>query len=92
MSTLEKIGINVHIRRFIQQLYWNQTAVVRSENAESEEISIEKGVRQGCVLSPILFNIYLEVIFHQAIKNDKDGIKVDNERISNIYDTRMTLS
>lgn len=73
MSILEKIGINVHIRRFIQNLYWNQTAVVRSENVESEGISIEKGVRQGCILSPTLFNLYSEAIFQQAIQDDEEA-------------------
>ena len=41
-------------------MYWEQTAVVRTEHGKTEEFQIKKGVRQGCVLSPILFNLYTE--------------------------------
>lgn len=83
MEILESIGISPQIRRIIRNLYWNQTAVVRCESAESEETSIRRGVRQGCILSPVLFNVYSEDIFKKAL-NGEDGFKVDNVRISNI--------
>ena len=43
--------------------YWDQTASVRIMNALSDEIRIQLGVRQGCVASPTLFNLYTEYIF-----------------------------
>ena len=39
-------------------MYWEQTAMVRTEHGITEESHIKKGVRQGCVLSPSLFNLY----------------------------------
>ena len=41
-------------------MYWEQTAVVRTEHGITEEFQVKKGVRQGCVLSPSLFNLYTE--------------------------------
>ena len=49
--------------RIIQNLYWEQKAVVRLQNGNSDAFNIERGVRQGCVLSPKLFNLYTEPIF-----------------------------
>ena len=49
--------------RIIQNLYWEQKAVVRLQNGNSDAFNIERGVRQGCVLSPKLFNLYADAIF-----------------------------
>lgn len=68
---------------YIANLYWNQIAIIRNENEETEKISIKKGVRQGCILSPVLFNIYSESIFKQAL-NEDDGIAIGTEHLSNI--------
>ena len=47
----------------MRNLYWNQKAYMRTEDGLSPEIHIKKGVRQCCVLSPCLFNLYTENIF-----------------------------
>ena len=47
----------------MRNLYWNQKAYMRTEDGLSPEIHIKKGVRQCCVLSPCLFNMYTENIF-----------------------------
>ena len=41
-------------------MYWEQTAVIRTKYGITEEFHVKKGVRQGCVLSPSLFNLYTE--------------------------------
>ena len=50
----------------------------------SEDIEIRKGVRQGCVLSPTLFNLYSEAIFSKALQNSTEGIKINGEPINNL--------
>ena len=47
--------------RILRNLYWEQEAAIRVDNEYSEYKSIRRGVRQGCVLSPDLFNIYSEI-------------------------------
>ena len=63
IEILQNIGIDDKDIRIVTSLYWNQTARVKVGNAFTESIEIGKGVRQGCVLSPLLFNIYSEQIF-----------------------------
>ena len=68
----------------IEDLYWNQTAVVRVDNDTTQAHKILRGVRQGCVLSPLLFNLYSEVIFQEALQECESGIKVNGTLINNI--------
>lgn len=56
-------------RKLIWNLYRNQSIVIRIKESESEGIRIEKGVRQGCCLSPILFNIYLEEMLQELLED-----------------------
>ncbi len=65
----------------IRNLYWNQTAYMRTEDGLSPGIHIKRGVRQGCVLSPCLFNLYTENIF--GAMNTNKGIKIGGTTISN---------
>ena len=54
---------------------------VRYENETSEEITIRRGVRQGCILSPCLFNIYTEYLIRL---DDGEGININGQNITNI--------
>ena len=56
---LEKLGIDGKDLRIIKNLYWKQNAAVRIGGEYSEFKQIKRGVRQGCVMSPDLFNIYI---------------------------------
>ncbi|KAL1447433.1 hypothetical protein WDU94_013960 [Cyamophila willieti] len=84
MSILTTLQLNKHDLKIIQNLYWNQTAAVRLNQDSSEAILIQKGVRQGCVLSPLLFNVYSETIFKETIAEINKGIKINNRMVNNL--------
>ena len=81
-NILEGLDIDGKDLRIIRNLYWNQSATVRIEGEFSEYKQIKRGVRQGCVLSPDLFNIYSETIIRTL--GDSPGIKINGENINNI--------
>ena len=82
INCLEKIGIDGKDIRVIANLYWHQKAAIRIQNELSPFTPIERGVRQGCVLSPYLFNIYTEFVFRES--NDLEGINIHGENINNL--------
>ena len=82
IDCLEKIGIDGRDIRVIANLYWHQKASIRIQNELSPFTSIERGVRQGCVLSPYLFNIYTEFIFRES--NEMEGICIHGQNINNL--------
>lgn len=63
---LKAIGINYRDRRVIWNLYRNETAVINGRRKQ-EEVEIRKGVWQGCALSPIIFNLYIEEALKEQI-------------------------
>ena len=81
-NILDKLDIDGKDLRIIRNLYWDQNASVRIEGDFSESKNIRRGVRQGCVMSPDLFNIYSETILRNL--EDKPGLKVNGENINNI--------
>nr|CAH7746020.1 unnamed protein product [Callosobruchus chinensis] len=61
---LQELGLDDKDVRLIANLYWHQAAQIRLHNsATTEEFEIRKEVRQGCILSPMLFNLYVERVF-----------------------------
>lgn len=68
--------------RLIRNLYWNQKAAVDIDKRKTEWKSIKRGVRQGCVLSPILFSYYGEIILRSI--QDHEGIKIGGVNINNV--------
>lgn len=60
----------------ITKLYWHQTATVRADASASDNISVRKGVHQGCVLSPLLFNPCSESMFREALESIEAGGRV----------------
>ena len=79
---LDQLDIDGKDLRILRNLYWNQTAAVRICGECSEESPIKRGVRQGCVLSPDLFNLYSEVILREM--EDIKGICVGGHNINNL--------
>jgi len=70
--------------RVIKNLYWQQKAEIRFGNVTTARVDIQRGVRQGCILSPLLFNLYTDKIFKEAAGNLELGIKVNGVRINTI--------
>ncbi|KAL1446126.1 hypothetical protein WDU94_014018 [Cyamophila willieti] len=83
LRVLKEIELNWKDRRLIRELYKGQKVVVRVENEETEEITIGRGVRQGCCMSPALFNLYAEKLLEEALKITP-GIKIGEENLKNI--------
>ena len=59
---LQEMGIPDHLTCLLRNLYAGQEATVRTEHGTRDWFQIRKGVRQGCILSPCLFNLYAEYI------------------------------
>ena len=83
VKILEKIGIDMADIRIIESLYWKQSAVVNIKGEYTRSFKVKTGVRQGCVLSPILYNIYSEFMMREVLSH-KLGIKVNGEVVSSI--------
>ena len=62
MQILKEIDIDWHERRLISNLYMAQGVKVRLNRGETRSVKTGRGVRQGCCLSPILFNLYSEYL------------------------------
>ena len=82
ITCLEKIGIDGKDIRMIANLYWHQKAAIKIQNELSPFTSIQRGVCQGCVLSPCLFNLYTEFIFRES--NHLPGINIHGHNLNNI--------
>ena len=63
---LQHVGIPDHLTCLLRNLYAGQEATVRTEHGTTDWFQIGKGVRQGCILSPCLFNLYAEYIMRNA--------------------------
>uniref|UniRef100_A0A8D8XDM6 Craniofacial development protein 2 n=2 Tax=Cacopsylla melanoneura TaxID=428564 RepID=A0A8D8XDM6_9HEMI len=84
IEILEKVKIHKADIRLIAKLYWGQKGKVKTSTGISEEFNIMKGVRQGCIISPVLFNIYAEQIIKEAVENEPHGILLKDKLINNL--------
>ena len=79
---------------FLRNLYVGQEATVRTEHGTTDWFQIRKGVHQGCILSPCLFNLYAEYIIRNArLDETQAGIKISRRNINNLRyadDTTLT--
>ena len=82
IECLQDIGVDDKDVRLISNLYWEQTASVKVNDKLTEEFKVKKGVRQGYVLSPCLFNLYTERIFKE-VENLK-GVSVGGINMNNL--------
>ena len=79
------MGIPDHLTCFLRHLYAGQEATVRTEHGTADWFQIRKGVHQGCILSPCLFNLYAEYIMRNAgLDEAQAGIKIAKRNISHL--------
>ena len=79
------MGIPDHLTRYLRNLYPGQEATVRTRHETMDWFKIEKGVLQGCILSPYLFNLYAEYIMPNArLDEAQAGIKIAGRNINNL--------
>ena len=82
---LQELGIPDHLTCLLRNLYAGQEATVRTGHGTTDWFQIGKGVRQGCILSPCLFNFYAEYIMINArLEEAQAGIKIARRNINNL--------
>ena len=79
------MGIPDHFTCFLRNLYASQEATVRTGHGTTDWFQIGKGVHQGCIMSPYLFNLYAEYIMQNAgLDETQTGIKILGRNINNL--------
>ena len=82
---LKEMGIPDHLTCLLRNLYAGQEAIVRTRHGTTDWFQIGKGVHQGCLLSPCLFNLYAEYIMRNAgLEEAQAGIKIARRNINNL--------
>ena len=82
---LKEMGVPDHLICLLRNLYAGQEATVRTEHGTTDWFQIRKGVCQGCVLKPCLFNFYAEYIMRNAGLHEAEaGIKIAGRNINNL--------
>ena len=88
---LKEIGIPDHLTCLLRNLHTGQEATVRTGHGTTDWFQIGKGVCQGCILSPCLFNFYAEYIMRNARQDEAQaGIKIARRNINNLRYTDDT--
>ena len=81
---LKEMGISGHLICLLRNLYAGQEATVRTGHGTTDCFQIAKGVRQGCILSPCLFNLYAEYIMRNTgLEEAQAGITIAGRNINN---------
>ena len=81
---LKEMGIPDHLTFLLRNMYAGQEATVRTGHGTTDWFQIWKGVRQGCILSTCLFNLYAEYIMQNArLDEAQAGIKIAGRKINN---------
>ena len=90
---LKEMGIPDHLTCLLRNLYADQEATVSTGHGTTDWFQIGKGVHQGCILSPCLFNLYAEYIIRKTgLEEIKAGIKIAGRNINNLrYANDTTL-
>ena len=81
---LKEVGIPDHLTCLLRNLYAGQEATIRTGHG-TDWFQIEKGIRQGCILSPCLFNVYAEYILRNAgLEEAQAGVEIAGRNINNL--------
>ena len=82
---LQEMGIPDHLTFLLRNLYASQKATVRIGHGTTDWFQIRKGIRQGCILSPCLYNLYAETIMRNAGLDEAQAeIEIAGRNISNL--------
>ena len=82
---LKEMGIPDHLNCLLSNLYADQEAPVRTRHGTTDGFQIGEGVRQGCILSPCLFNLHAEYIMQNAgLDEAQAAIKIAGRNINNL--------
>ena len=82
---LKEMGIPNHLTCLLRNIYAGQEAIVRTGHGTTDWFQTGKGVHQGCILSPCLFNLYAEYIMRNAgLEEAQAGIKIARRNIHNL--------
>ena len=82
---LKEMGISGHLTCLLRSLYAGQEATVRTGHGTMDWFKTGKGVCQGCLLSPCLFNLHAEYIMQNTgLDESQDGIKISRRSINNL--------
>ena len=90
---LQEMGISDHLTCLLRNLYAGQEATVRTRHGTTDWFQIGEGVRQGCILSLCLFNLYTQYIMQNAgLDDSQDEVKTAGRNINNLrYADDITL-
>ena len=90
---LQEMEIPGHLTYLLRNLYAGQEVTVRTGHGKTDWFQIGKGVRQGCILSPCLFNLYVEYIMRNTgLEEEQARIKFAGRNINNLrYSDDTTL-
>ena len=83
-ATMKLYNINANLIKVIEQLYSKATSAVYHNNNIGDWFRTSVGVRQGCLLSPTLFNIFLERIMETALENHEGTVTIGGRTITNL--------
>jgi hypothetical protein len=84
-NSMENMGIPEHLIGLIRDLYTGQETKVQVEQGATDCFPVQKGLRQGCILSPGLFNLYSEHIIRTAgLEDFEAGVKIAGRKINNL--------
>ena len=84
-NILKEMGTQDHLTCPLRNLYAGQEATVRTGHGTTDWLQIGKGVHQGCILSPSLFNLYAEYIMRNpGLEETQAGIKIARRNINNL--------
>ena len=82
---LQEMGIPDHLTYLLQNMYACQEATVKTRHGTTNWFQIGKGVHQGCMLPPCLFNFYAEyIMWHARLDEAQAGIKIAGRNINNL--------
>ena len=84
MRILKEVGVDWRDRRLVAEMYMKQEVMVRIDEEYTEPSIIGRGVRQGCLMSPLLFSMYAEAMMKEAMEGVEEGVKVGGQVIQDV--------